>query len=249
MKAKFVWITVVMFGILLLASCNSRLQVGALQSETGAVELGAEKKVFVNVSFGAGTLDLSGGAQDLVETDFTYNVAQLKPVVKYTDGRLTIRQPESGGMPSLQSITDFRNEWDLRFAEDVPMDLTVAVGGGTSNLKVSDLSLTRLNINQGAGKSTIDLNGNWEDDLTANIDAGATDLTLMLPENIGVRIEVDRGPTIIDALGLEKNENVYTNVAYGESDVTLHIKLETGIGFVHMEVVEASALNENASNK
>ncbi len=176
---------VLLLGVLLLSACGSRPRVGALRNESQSVELGDAKSVRVRINIGAGDLRLTGGAEKLLEADFTYNVALLKPKVEYTDGTLVVRQPEVGGMPVLRNITDFRNEWDLRLYDAVPMDLSVDVGGGVSDLQLAGLSLTGLDVTLGIGESTIDLSGDWARDLDITIDAGAAGLTLRLPSRCG----------------------------------------------------------------
>jgi hypothetical protein len=219
-----------------LAGCAADIRVGALQTESRSVEVGGAEAVRVQVNFGAGDLELAGGADRLLEADFTYNVARLKPEVAYTDGRLDVRQPRTEGLPALQDIGDFRNEWDLRLNDGVPLDLRLEVGGGTSALHLAGLSLTRLDVSLGAGRSLVDLGGDWVRDLEVAIDTGAADLTVRLPGGVGVRVEVDRGPTAINASGLTQDGNVYTNAAYGVSEVTLNVNLEVGIGWVNLEV-------------
>jgi hypothetical protein len=190
----------------------------------------------VEIDFGAGELEVTGGAEKLLEADFTYNVAKLKPEVEYTDGTLVVQQPDIGGVPAVTGITDYRNEWVLRLNDDVPMDLNVDVGAGTTDLILSGLSLTSLDVSLGASKSTIDLSGDWARDLNAIIEAGATDINILLPRDVGVRIEVESGPHTIEATDLTKDGNVYTNAAYGVSGVTLQIELEVGIGLINLDV-------------
>jgi len=234
MKTNRLLIALLLIAALLLAGCAPKARVGALQTESQSVELGDAGSVRVEINMGAGDLELTGGADKLMEADFTYNVAKIKPEVMYTDGTLVVRQPDSDGMPALPGITDFRNEWDLRLNNEVPMDLSVDMGAGTSNLQLAGLSLTGLDINLGASESTVDLTGDWAQDLDVSIDAGAASLTVRLPRDIGVRVVVDRGPTVIEASGLTKDGNVYTNAAYGVSDVTLQIELQAGIGAINL---------------
>jgi hypothetical protein len=222
----------------LLAGCGTGARVGTLRSESQTVELGDAGPVRVAIDFGAGDLKLAGGAEKLLEAGFTYNVARLRPTVKYADGTLAVRQPDTRGLPDLRNISDFRNEWDLRLHDEVPMDLNVNMGAGTSDLQLAGLSLTRLNLMLGAGISRVNLTGSWARDLDATIDTGAADLTVRLPKDIGVRVEVDDGPTVIEASGLTKDGNVYTNAAYGKSGVTLRIHLKPGIGRASLEVNE-----------
>ncbi len=209
-----------------------------MHTESQSVELGDATSVRVEINFGAGDLQLSSGAEKLMEADFTYNVAKLKPEVEYTDGTLVVRQPETKGMPTLLSITDFRNEWGLRLNDKVPMDLSVDVGAGTGDLKLTGLSLTGLNVTFGAGTYTVDLSGDWARNLDVTIDAGAAFLTVRLPKSVGVRVKVESGPHTIDATGLTKDGEFYTNAAYGVSDVTFQIDLQAGIGTITLQEIE-----------
>ena len=235
MKTKHLLINVVLLAALLLASCSSDdVRVGELRTESQSVELGDAKSVRVKMVLGAGNLVVTGGAEKLLEADFTYNVAKLKPEVEFTDGTLVVQHPDVRGYRTLQDIRDFRNEWDLRLNNDVPMNLSLDMGAGTSNLQLAGLSLTGLDISLGASESTIDLSGDWAQDLGVSIEAGAADLTVRLPSDIGVRVEVEAGPTVVNAPGLTKDGNVYTNAAYGVSDVTLQIDLQAGIGLINL---------------
>jgi hypothetical protein len=238
MNTRLLWIGLVLVGALLLAGCNSDLSVGALRTESQSVELRDDPSVRVEINLGAGDLALTGGAKKLLEADFTYNVARLKPEVKYTDGKLVVRQPDAKGLPNLRSLTDFRNEWDLRLQDETPMDLRVEMGAGSSKLQLSGLPLTGLNVTLGAGTSTLDLSGDWMRDLDVAIDSGAANVSVRLPKDVGVRVEVDAGPTLVDAPGLTQDGNVYTNAAYGVSAVTLQVNMQAGIGRINLEVAE-----------
>lgn len=238
MKTKHILTVLALLIALALAGCGSRVRVGALQTESQTVELGDAESVRVEITLGAGDLTVTGGAEKLLEADFTYNVAELKPQVGYTDGVLVVRHNDTDGLPVLQNITDFRNEWDLRFDNDTPISMTVDMGAGNSELQLAGLSLTELEVKLGAGTSALDLSGDWTRDLDAAFDTGAAAVTLRLPRDVGVRVEVDRGPTAIFASGLTQDGGVYTNAAYGASDVTLNIKIEAGIGQINLEIVE-----------
>jgi hypothetical protein len=239
---KNAWSQVVLRSVLtflavaLLVACSSKPRVGELRTESQSVDLGDAKSVSVKINMGAGDLKLTGGAAKLLDANFTYNVDSLKPEVKYTDGTLIVQQPETEGLPDLRGIRDFRNEWGLQLNGEVPMDLRVQMGAGNSDLQLADLSLTGLGITLGAGNSTVDLSGDWPKDLQVSIDTGAGDITLRLPKHVGVRVNVDRGPTIIKASGMTQVGSTYTNEAYGVSDVTMQVILKTDIGQVNLDV-------------
>ena len=224
----------------LLTGCGSKLRVGEVRTESQSVELGDAQSVQVWINLGAGDLEVTGGAEKLFEADFTYNVAKLKPDVNYTYGTLVLSQPENEGLPVLRDITDFRNEWALRLNDQVPMDLRVEIGAGTSELRLASLSLTGLNITLGAGGSMIDLSGDWARDLSVTVNAGAGDITVRLPGDVGARVRVNAGMGTIEAPDLEQNENIYTNAAYGESEITLEIDIDAGVGQINLEVDDPS---------
>jgi hypothetical protein len=238
MKTNQLLIDLVLFAALLLAGCAPRARVGELRTESQSVELGNAESVRVEIKFGAGDLKLTGGAENLLEADFTYNVDELKPELKYTNGTLVLRQPDSKGLPDLRGISDFRNEWGLRLNDEVPMDLRVEMGAGASELWLAGLSLTGLDITLGAGGSTIDLSGDWVHDLDVTIHAGAGDITVRLPGDVGARVKVDAGVGTVEAPGLTKDGNVYTNAAYGVSEMTLQINIDAGIGQINLELVD-----------
>ena len=240
MKTKHLLINVVLLAALLLASCVSSddVRVGELRTESKSVELGDAKSVRVKMVLGAGDLVVTGGAKKLLEADFTYNVAKLKPEVEFIDGTLIVQHPDVRGYRSPQDIKDFRNEWDLRLNNDVPMNLSLDMGAGTSDLQLAGLSLTGLDIILGAGKSTVDLSGGLTRDLDVTFDTGAANITVRLPKDVGVRVEVAAGLGRIEASGLKQDGYVYTNEAYGTSEVTLHITIQAGIGQINLEVVE-----------
>jgi len=236
MKTTHLLITLILFAALTFAGCGSRAQVGELRTESHSVELDNAKSVRVEVAVVAAELNVSGGADNLLDADFAYNVAQMKPEVEYKNGTLIVRHATINGFSSLQGITGYRNEWNLRLYDKVPMDLSVDLGAGAGDLQLAGLSLTGLDVSLGMGEYTVDLSGDWVHDLQVAIDAGAANIRLRLPSEIGVRVEVGEGPHTVESTGLTKDGNVYTNSAYGVSEVTLQVNVEAGIGQINLEV-------------
>lgn len=238
MKTRLFFPSLILLAALALAGCGPRARVGALQTQFQTVELDGAESASVEITLGAGDLTVTGGAEKLLEADFTYNVVELKPQVEFTDGVLVVRQPDSNGLPVLQNITDFRNEWNLALNDDIAMNMSINMGAGNSNLQLAGLSLTGLDLSLGAGAGTLDLSGGWARDLDVAIDTGAAELAVRLPRDVGVRVEVDRGPTAIHASGLTQDGEVYTNAAYGASETTLDIEIDAGVGLISLEVEE-----------
>jgi len=100
----------------------------------------------VSLSFGAGDLNLSGGAENLVDGTALYNVRDLKPKVSTTDGTVEIKQGNFEGLPPFEGM---KNEWDLKFGK-MRMDLVISAGAYQGSFELGGLSLKSLSISDGA---------------------------------------------------------------------------------------------------
>jgi hypothetical protein len=258
-RVSVVGLLMLIFISFALAACNEGARVGDLQTETQTVELSDADSVDVEIQMGAGNLEVSGGASELLEATFTYNVEELNPQATYSNGRLEIKDSDvDESIRSLFDLDEYRNEWDLRLNDATPMEMNINLGAGRSNLDLSTLALTSLTMDGGAGEivldlsdsqslgrldfrigvgnSTIDLTGEWQDDLDARIEGGLGQLNLRLPSDVGVSVQVNTGIGAVEATGLTQNGDTYTNDAFGVSDVTLHIDVEGGVGQINLDV-------------
>jgi hypothetical protein len=222
---------------LFLVSCGTQ-GIGDLQRESRSVDLDNAQSVRAELKMGAGELNLTGGADALVEGDFAYNVADWKPEVNYDvtgdAGELSVEQGSGEDVPVGGEV---RNEWDLRLNDDVPIDLNVEMGAGESDLDLDSLTLTGLDLQMGAGETTVDLTGSYDRDLAATIEGGVGEATVQLPAEIGVRVNAEGGLGQINAEGLQREGDAYVNDAYGDSDVTLDVDVRGGVGRINLEVV------------
>jgi N-terminal domain of toast_rack, DUF2154 len=225
--------------VLFVASCGTQGQkVGEMRHESRSVQPENAKSVRAHLVMGAGQLNVGGAADALMEADFSYNVADLKPKVSYEvnagNGELRVRQGDSEG---IRFGSGARNEWDISFNDEVPTDLAVEMGAGESDLDLDSLTLTGLDLQMGAGRTTVDLTGDYAQDLEASIQGGVGEATVMLPSEVGVRAKAEGGLGKINAEGLKKEGNAYVNDAYGDTDVTLEIDVEGGVGEINLKAV------------
>jgi len=110
-------------------------------------------EIQLKLSFGAGDLRLSPGADDaLVQGTATYNVADFKPVVTSEGGQVEIRQGEYRFHST--NLADIVNEWDLKLGE-APMELTVNAGAYHGTYELGGLALTGLTIKDGAADVSV----------------------------------------------------------------------------------------------
>jgi hypothetical protein len=204
--------------------------VYAMQHQSRTVDRGDVKNVRATVEMGAGDINLSGGSSHLLEADFDYRSSSGTPKVDYsisgTTGDLRISQDDNDN--HIRTTSD--NHWTLHLANDVPLEIKIDMGAGRGNLRLRDIEVTRLNLNMGAGQVDIDLTGDRKSDLTADIEGGVGEANIRLPKNIGVIVHATGGIGTIDAHGLKHDGDEYTNELYGKSSMTIHLKVEGGVG-------------------
>jgi hypothetical protein len=186
--------------------------------------------VRAEVTMLSGQLDVGGGAAALMDAEFVYNVASWEPFVDYTvdagQGRLRVQQPVT---PDVR-VSRVRYEWALRFANDVPLDLRVTLGAGKNDLRLSGMHLTHLEVTLGAGETTLDLSGAWPQSFDVRVRGGAGKAGVRLPHDVGVRLEAGGVLGQLEILGLRRQDGAYVNDAYGQSDVTLNVDVQGGVG-------------------
>lgn len=219
-------------------ACNAipTTRVDELRTDTQAVTVDSATSARVQIEMGAGELSLRGGADSLMEATFRYNVADWKPQVSYREsgvqGELSVTHQDVG-LPVGDKLI---NEWDIQLSNSIPLNLVIHTGAGVSSLNLSDLSLSRLEIETGAGITTIDLTGSWDQDLSVSIEAGVGEITVRLPSETGVRVNMDTALVGVTADNLIKDDNGYVNRAFGEEAHTLTLDLQAGVGSVKLEV-------------
>jgi hypothetical protein len=60
---------------------------------------------------------------------------------------------------------------------------------------------------------------------------------VLLPSEVGVRAMAEGGLDKINAEDLQREGDSYVNDAYGDSDATLDIDIQGGVGQINLEVV------------
>ncbi len=223
------------FAVGLALSGLFRAAPGPVQTESRTVALQGATTAEVNIVLGAGQLTVRGGAADLLDATFHYDVPQWQPEIDYQvrdgQGHLSIRQPDTEG----SIVRSSRYEWDLRLKDGVPLIVRAHLGAAQGDLQLAGLDLTELEVTTGAGTTGVDLTGPRTRDLTAQVVVGAGTTTLRLPRDVGVRVTAQGGFGAVRAGDLTANGHVYTNAAYGKSPVTMNITVVMGAGEVVLE--------------
>jgi N-terminal domain of toast_rack, DUF2154/Cell wall-active antibiotics response 4TMS YvqF len=202
--------------------------------QTHEVDLGGATSVHAHIRMPAGSLEVSSGGTSLLDSQFDYSDADGDPQVNYNViggmGDLEISQTQ----PPIH-MGSSNNSWQLRFADNVPLDLSFETGAGQSSLNLGGLDLTNLRVHQGVGQLDLDLRGARMSDLDADIHGGVGQATIRLPQDVGVRVHANGGIGSISTRGLTRDGNDYVNAALGKSPATIRLTVNGGIGEIDLD--------------
>ena len=150
-------IAVLALATLVVACDEERMD---FETETKTVALEGAARAEIGLHMGAGQLKVRGADQEaLLEGSFEYNRARLRPDIDYRrfddKGILHVRHARRNSIP----FGRVRNRWDLALSQSVPLDLSIDLGAGESDIDLRGLKLERLEIDMGVGEVKLNLRG------------------------------------------------------------------------------------------
>ena len=214
----------------LVSGCGVN-STGETRHETVSFDLDDSKSVRVNLRMGGGALKVASGTAKLMEGEFSYNVAEWKPVVEYKagSGELSLSQPGYSA-----SFGNSVNTWVVNLNKTVPLDITASIGAGEASLDLGGLNLSRVDVNIGAGAMTVDLRGEPKRDYTVQIRGGVGETTVQLPKDVAISATATKGIGDISIEGLEQRDGVWVNPDRIGAPVTVRVDVKGGVGQINL---------------
>jgi N-terminal domain of toast_rack, DUF2154 len=218
----------------IFVSCGGRNEpAGPEEHESRSVDLDNAERVRAVIKMAFGELNVRGGPGKLLDADFTYTNAALKPDVRYRasggTGDLTIESragsPSGGGL---------KNRWDLRLNDQVPVDLRIEFGAGEADMNLGSLSLRSAEMTMGAGTLRLDLRGTPTKDYAVRVTGGAGEATVYLSKDVGVSARATGGLGEVEVRGLRKSGDNYVNDAWERGGVRIRLDIQGGVGSIKL---------------
>ncbi|MGD0426399.1 MAG: toast rack family protein [Candidatus Acidiferrales bacterium] len=204
--------------------------------ETQEVSLQGAQSVTANIDIPSGSLDVAGGASQLLNANFDYHEYDGAPHVEYSvsggRGDLSITQENKAHV----RLAIARNDWQLRFADNVPLEMNVQIGAGSSNLRLQGLNVKSLDVQAGVGQMNLDLTGPRKSDLHVDIHGGVGSAIISLPIEVGVRVHASGGIGSVSPHGLTREGDDYVNDVLGKTPATIDLTIEGGIGSISLRM-------------
>lgn len=198
------------------------------------IDPGPVTAVDVGLSMSAGTLQVNGGSCSLIQTDIEYDAERSDTRMRYSvregRGELVIEERRERHVGTRAPET----RWNLCFGPETPLHMRVNVGAGNGALNVGQLDLRSLELDFGAGNAELDLRGDFRTTLRVEVAGGAGNISLRVPRAVGVRVQADKGVGNVTAPGFRRQDDSYTNAAYGSTPRAIEIYVDVGVGNINI---------------
>jgi hypothetical protein len=191
------------------------------------VEHGQAGRLRVSLEMSAGEFEVTSGGAAVMEGDFAYNVATLKPAIAYqvTNGEGDLRVTQKG-----HSKGNVTNRWQVKLAESTPMALSLSLSAGEARFALGRLNLSSLDVSLGAGELEVDLRGTPTASYRADIQAGAGDTTVRVPLSVGISVRTLGAIGGVSITGLEERDGRWVNPRLPSPAVTIDLNVKQGVG-------------------
>lgn len=113
---------------------------------------------------------------------------------------------------------------------------------GAAEFRAAGLGNARcalIELSGAVGEMTLDLTGSWDAavETTVRVEMGLGELRLRLPQELGVRMEVDRFLVGLDRSGFVKRGSAYVSHGYDTASARVDIQIEAALGNIEVDWV------------
>lgn len=128
-----------------------------------------------------------------------------------------------------------QQKWRMYLSRLIPLELDLKTGAGEAHLVLTDLRISHLRLDTGASRVTVALPATGSTDVF--IQAGVTDLTVIVPEGVPARIHASSGISLvsIDEERFPKSGDYYLSPNFADSANRIDLEINAGIARVKVQ--------------
>jgi hypothetical protein len=163
-----------------------------------------------------------------VPVDLSLELGATKATLDLGGLDLTALQLGSGAS---ETVVDFSspNQGQMR-------TLDVDIGAASFEARnLANANVANVRVHGGVGGVELDFGGQWRQDMTVNIDLALGKLTLHVPRDVGVRVEVQKFLASFDEQGLEKRGDAYYSDNWDKAKYHLRLRAQTTFGGIELD--------------
>lgn len=163
-----------------------------------------------------------------VPVDLALSLGAAKATLDLGGLDITSLQLESGAS---ETVIDFSSPNLGRMRT-----LDVDVGAASFEARnLANANVPKVRIHGGVGGVELDFGGQWQQDMDVNVDLALGKLTLHVPRDVAVRLEVEKFLATFDEQGLVKRGDAYYSDNWDRAKYHLRLRAETTFGGIELD--------------
>jgi hypothetical protein len=201
------------------------------KGERVRVGLGTAKQARVKIDFGAGAMQLSGGAS---AEQFLEGIVGAGLEVKSDIFGDSLNVKVDAGPSFLPFLGPDGGSWMFRLNESLPITIEVNSGASSTNFDLSNLKVTELEYQTGASSNKLVLPAN-AGKTAVKIEGGASSFDVTVPDGVAAKIVIKQGATAVrvnDKRFTQSGSDYYKSPDFETAANQVEILINLGAGSI-----------------
>jgi len=128
----------------------------------------------------------------------------------------------------------FKNKVEISLNENPTWDINIDGGAASMNLDLTKFIIENIDVGMGAAALYVKL-GSLSDRIRLNVDAGASDIDIMVPEEVGCQVRTDDVLSSKNLHGFTKiKSGFYRTAEFDESGKKIFIEIDCGVSSINI---------------
>ncbi len=208
--------------------------------DRGMTDFSFSRSMASGIKKGSASMDFSVGKLSLGATNKLYNI-DAKEFADAKKPQLDVSQGDSAVDLRIKPQNNVRflpgnreREWTVLLSRDIDWEFNVKTGVSKSELDLSKLKVNKLNLKGGVGSIKVRF-GDRVKKANAVINAGVSQLRVLVPKATGVRLKVNRGISSSDFRNINlrrvgrEDDNVFETPDYEQAGKKLNLDIDIGV--------------------
>jgi hypothetical protein len=195
------------------------------------------KSLEVDIDFGLGYLWIGSIDDELFVGDFEYRYKKPKCMFdkRGDKGKIIIKTRNHISF-SFFGKRRYRNDAEVFIADYLPLDIKLDIAAARTELDLSKLIVKNISLDAGAGDIEVRL-GCKSDEVFLKIDSGASRVSIIVPEEMGLKIDSDiaLSSTNFRRVGLKKYNGQYRSDNLSTADCRALIEIDSGVSQIEID--------------
>ncbi len=187
----------------------------------------AVKESNLRINYGGGQLFINPGTQDWLKADFSNKQIKQEIEARGQNLQVDLSQTQYNLTPHTQNL----NRWQVELSPELTWNLDMDTGAMDGNINLYGIPLRELKCNLGAGNMVFILGNNGANS-NIKMEAGASNVKLVIDEDTGVRIKLDGelNANNLDGLGWNKSDGYYISPNYQQASSKIDCDIDLSVG-------------------